>query len=219
MDRADAGRQLGGVLKQQLSHTDALVLGLPRGGVPVAFEVARALGLNLDVLVVRKLGSPTQPEFAIGAVGPGGIVVLNQAMPRWLQHSSVLESETRREQAELLRRELLYRTGRPPLQLAGRDLIIVDDGAATGSSMLAAVMAARQSGARDIIAALPVATAGAAEKLRDSADRLICVHVPAYFDAVGAWYHDFDQISDQQVEALLAEAQRRERARPMSARE
>lgn len=213
IDRADAGRQLARLLASHAAQQDTLVLGLARGGVPVAYEVARALRLPLDVMVVRKLGAPHEPEFAMGAIAPGGVIVVNEDMPRWLFQSSALEQSAAAQLAELQRRQSLYQAGRTPLLVAGRVVILVDDGAATGSSVLAAVRALRKQGAREIIVALPVASSQALEKLHQAVDQLICAHTPEAFDAVGSWYRDFDQTTDQQVCKLLERATARRRGK------
>lgn len=205
-DRQDAGRQLARRLQSELGGNHELILALPRGGVPVGCEVARALHAPLDVMVVRKLGAPQQPEFALGALAPGGVQVLNERVPRWALQSELLEEEVQREQLELNRREALYRQGRAPLDLRGHRVVLVDDGAATGSSMLAAVRAARQLGAAEITVALPVAPADVCDTLAAAADHLVCVYQPDSFGAVGEWYLDFAQVSDAEVHDLLAAA-------------
>lgn len=203
-NRAAAGRELASYLEAYRDRKDVLVLGLPRGGVPVAFEVARHLGAPLDVMVVRKLGAPGQPEFAVGAIAAGGVVVVNEDVPRWLLDTPELQDEVEFELRELTRRERLYRAARAPLDVAGRTVILVDDGAATGSSMLAAVRAVRSLQPRSVVVALPVASATAVGSLRTEADDVICVCTPESFLAVGDWYRDFDQTSDEEVAQLLA---------------
>jgi len=210
-DRAAAGRALAALLSEYLDKSDLVVLGLARGGVPVAHEVAKSLHLPFDVLIVRKLGAPGQPEYALGAIASGGISVMNPAAPRWLAESPAFDAEVAAQHQELKRRELLYRGNRPAQQIKDRSVILVDDGAATGSSMQAAVRAARKLGAREIIVALPVASRSACDKLREEADRLVCVRIPPGFAAVGEWYEDFTQTTDQDVVDLLASASHEQR--------
>lgn len=206
VDRAAAGRQLAALLSEYRQKTNVVVLALPRGGVPVGFEIAESLGAPLDVLVVRKLGAPGQPEFALGAIASGGVVVINEQIPRWFKDSPALEAEVAIERDELARRERAYRDNRPPQATKDRIVILVDDGAATGSSMQAAVRAVRKLGAREIIVALPVASDSACDKLRAEADRVVCMRIPASFAAVGEWYENFNQTSDDEVRDLLARA-------------
>jgi predicted phosphoribosyltransferase len=208
-DRAGAGRQLAALLSEYRQKADVVVLALPRGGVPVGFEIAESLGAPLDVLVVRKLGAPGQPEFAFGAIASGGVVVINEGFPRWFMDSSALETEVAIERDELARRERVYRDVRPQQAIKDRIVVLVDDGAATGSSMQAAVRAARKLGARKIIVALPVASDSACDKLREEADRVVCIRIPVSFAAVGEWYENFDQTSDDEVRDLLARAAER----------
>jgi putative phosphoribosyl transferase len=206
-DRFDAGRRLGALLAAHAYREDVLVLALPRGGVPVAIEVARTLGVPLDVLVVRKVGVPGNPELAMGAIGPGGVRVMNEDVVRWLRPSrSAIDAVVAAEEKELHRRELRYRDGRPPLALAGRTAILVDDGLATGASMRAAVLVARDSGARRVIVAVPVAARDTARELRLLADDCVCVHETDYLDGVGNWYRDFSQLTDEAVAAMLDSA-------------
>jgi putative phosphoribosyl transferase len=205
-NRSDAGRQLADALGRSRDLDNAIVLGLPRGGVPVAYEIAQALSLPLDVLVVRKLGLPSQPELAMGAIASGGAVVWNEDVLRFL--SSGDEERDRvvaREQAELERRELAYRGRRPPLALSGRVVILVDDGLATGATMEAAVRSVRQLGAARVIVAVPVAATESRDRIARIADEVVCLQAPAFFSAVGQWYEDFSQTSDAEVERLLRE--------------
>jgi putative phosphoribosyl transferase len=201
-DRVDAGRRLGAHVREALGASpDRLVLGLPRGGVPVAAEVARELGASLDVLVVRKLGAPSQPEVAIGAIGPDGAVLLHA-------HGRALDPETldrirRRELAELERRVRAYRGDRGPLVLTGRRVVLVDDGIATGATALVAVQAARAQGAAEVVVAAPVAAPDARDALAAVADRVIVLVAPERFWAVGEWYDDFRQTDDAEVMRLL----------------
>jgi predicted phosphoribosyltransferase len=206
-DRADAGRALANALAHLRAAPDAIVLGLPRGGVPVAYEVARALGLPLDVLVVRKLGLPQQPELAMGAIASGGAVVVNDEVVRYLgSRREAFEAVRAREQVELERRERDYRGARPPLELAGRTAILVDDGLATGATMEAAVRALRSLGARRVVVAVPVASQEAVERIEALADEVVCLATPPFFSAVGQWYADFGQTEDAEVRDLLARA-------------
>lgn len=204
-DRAEAGRLLGAAVRDRLgAAAPPVVLGLPRGGVPVAAEVARALGAPLDVLVVRKVGVPDQPELAMGAVGPGGVIVRNEELLELLPYAALeFERVALRERAEVERRERAYRGRRPPLALAGRTAILVDDGVATGATMRAGVAAARALGAAFVVVATPVAASEASALLEAEADELVCLQVPPDFRAVGAWYRDFPQLDDDEVRALL----------------
>ncbi|MCU0635387.1 MAG: hypothetical protein MUE41_10990 [Gemmatimonadaceae bacterium] len=180
------------------------MLGIPRGGVPVAYEVAERLGAPLDVIPVRKLGAPTNPEFAFGAVGPGGVLVLEDATIAWLGLSRMeVDDIIARERRELARREARYRGERPHPVLRDRTVILVDDGIATGATMQAAVEAVRHAGAAHVIAAVPVAGRDARARVRASADECICVAIPEPLDGVGRWYEDFSQTSDAEVIALL----------------
>lgn len=207
-DRRDAGRQLVEALTPYRGRADVLVLGLPRGGVPVAFEVARALNAELDVLVVRKLGLPYEPELAMGAITSGGITVLNEDMTRLLGISQAdIENIIEREQLELKRRERYYRGDREPLRAAGRTVIAIDDGVATGASMLAAVKALRSLKVADIVVAVPTASDEAMEELKVYADECISLSTPPFFYAVGRWYQDFSQVTDEEVRTLLSAAQ------------
>jgi putative phosphoribosyl transferase len=206
-DRADAGRTLAESLSAWRSAPDTMVLALPRGGVPVAYEVATALALPLDVLVVRKLGLPSQPELAMGAIASGGALVLNRDVLRYLRGGDdALESVRARETAELVRRERQYRGDQPPLEMSGRTAIVVDDGLATGATMEAAVRALGSLGAKRIIVAVPVASGEARERVAAVADEVVCPYTPEFFSAVGQWYRDFDQTSDDEVRALLERA-------------
>jgi predicted phosphoribosyltransferase len=207
-DRAEAGRLLGAAVRERLGTVaPPIVLGLPRGGVPVAFEVARALGAPLDVLVVRKVGVPEQPELAMGAVGPGGVIVRNEDLLELLPYAArEFERVAQRERAEVLRRERAYRGERPPLALAGHTAILVDDGVATGATMRAGVAAARALGAARVVVATPVAASEASVLLGAEADDVVCLQVPPDFHAVGAWYDEFPQLDDEEVRALLGTA-------------
>lgn len=206
-DRAEAGRALAKALAQLRAAPDTIVLGLPRGGVPVAFEVAGALGLPFDVLVVRKLGLPWQPELAMGAIASGGALVVNDEVTRDLGgNAAAFEAVRAREQVELERRERDYRGARPPLETTGRTVILVDDGLATGATMEAAVRALRLLGAGRVVVAVPVASVQARQRIEALADEVICLSTPGVFNAVGQWYADFGQTGDAQVRDLLARA-------------
>jgi predicted phosphoribosyltransferase len=206
-DRAEAGRRLAGALRHLAGRRDVLVLGLPRGGVPVASAVARALGAPLDVFVVRKLGVPGQRELAFGAIASGGVCVLNQELVIGLGlEPRVINAAAAAEQEELQRRERAYRGDAPPLDLVGKTVVLVDDGLATGASMRAAVMALRARRPAQIVVAVPTAAPQACDELRDLADDVVCAETPAYFVAVGERYDDFRETSDEEVRTLLAEA-------------
>jgi putative phosphoribosyl transferase len=206
-NRREAGRILAGRLGAYSARTDVVVLGLPRGGMPVALEVATALGAPLDVFVVRKLGVPFQPEFAMGAIASGGIRVLNDDVIRLCGiPSHIIEHVARVEQQELERRERAYRDGRPALAIAGRVAILVDDGLATGSTMRAAVAAVRRLRPARVVVAVPVGARDTCEELELIADEVVCAAVPDEFGAVGAWYEDFSQTTDEEVRTALREA-------------
>jgi len=205
-DRRDAGRQLAEHLNAYKCDPNAIVLALPRGGVPVAYEVARSLHLPLDVFVVRKLGLPGHPELAMGAIASGGHLYLNRDLiERSGTSPMAIELAIVSETKELERREQLYRREREPLRLRGRNVILIDDGLATGASMLAAVKAIEDCEPETIVAAVPVAAASSLEEVAGEVDEIVCVLVPRCFDSVGQWYVDFDQISDEEVAALLSE--------------
>ena len=205
-DRADAGRQLA----QRLAHlkgTDAVVLALPRGGGPVAFEVARGLQAPLNVIVVRKLGVPFQPEYGFGAIGEDGARIIDDRVVRLARLTrQEIASVERRERDRLNRRLGRLRGDRPPVPLAGRTAVVVDDGIATGSTARAACLAARARGAARVIVAVPVGSAQAAASLRRDADEVICLHTPVPFAAIGDWYADFSQVADAEVAGLLGQA-------------
>lgn len=206
-DRHAAGRALARHLAEYSGLDDAIVLALPRGGVPVAWEVATALGVPLDVFVVRKLGVPQQPELAFGAIASGGIRVLNEEVLREAHVSSrTVEALTAIEAEELRRREAAYREGRPPLDVAGKSVILVDDGLATGSTMRAAVRALKRQHAARVIVAVPVGASDACRALEAEANQVICLEQPEDFRAVGLWYGDFTQTTDHEVRELLAKA-------------
>ena len=207
-DRKEAGRRLAEKLRAYANRPDVLVLALPRGGVPVAYEIARALGAPLDVFVVRKLGVPGYEELAMGAVATGGVRVLNDQLVQRLRIPEyVIEAVATREQQELARRERLYRGGRPPPEVRGRTVILVDDGLATGATMRAAIMALRKLQPARIVVAVPTASSETCEELKPEVDDIICAITPDPFLAVGHWYQDFSQTTDDEVRELLARRQ------------
>lgn len=209
-DRADAGRQLASALAALVTDRDALVLGLPRGGMPVAAEIASALDLPLDVLCVRKLGVPFQPELAMGALASGGAIVRNEDVLAMVPSAeSAFQRVLEDERVELERRERAYRGGAAELDVRARTVIVVDDGLATGATMDAAVQALRTLGAKSIIVAVPVASPEAVERVRRDADDVVCLNAPSFFGAVGSFYEAFDQTSDEEVTTLLASARGR----------
>lgn len=204
-DRAEAGRLLGGELAGRNLPKDSIVLALPRGGVPVAFEVSRALGVPLDVMVVRKLGVPWQPELAMGAIASGGVRILDQELIRQEGISQEqVEAIAAREEQEAKRREQLYRESRPALELRNRTVILVDDGLATGSTMLAAVKCVKSLQPSAVIIAVPVASHHAYAHLRRAVAECVSLALPEPFGAVGEWYRDFRQTSDAEVRELLS---------------
>jgi len=206
-DRRDAGRFLATKLSDYADRADVLVLALPRGGVPVGYEVARALHAPLDVFLVRKLGVPGHEELAMGAIATGGVRVVNQQLVQALGiPPAAVEAVVAREQQELERRERAYRDDRPPPDVRGRTCILVDDGLATGSTMRAAAAALRAEDAASIVVAVPVAPPETCEELQSDADRIICALTPEPFYAVGLWYEDFAQTTDEEVYDLLARA-------------
>ncbi|RLE15641.1 MAG: phosphoribosyltransferase [Actinobacteria bacterium] len=203
-DRVDAGRRLGALLSGYENASDTIVLGLPRGGVPVAHALASRLGLPLDVLIVRKLGVPGYPEVAFGAIASGGIEVLNADVIQSAHIDELAIERVRLEQSqELGRRELVYRGNRPPLDVTGSAVIVVDDGTATGATMRAAVEALRVAEPNRIIVAVGLAPPDVLRKLAKLADEVVAVLIPRNFMAVGAWFEDFAQTTDDEVIALL----------------
>lgn len=203
-DRHDAGRQLADVVEDVLGGEEAIILALPRGGVPVAYEVASRLDAPLDVLLVRKLGVPWQPELAFGAIATGDIVVMNDDHLKSLGlKPDVIHDIVERERAELDRREHLYRDERPPLEIAGKTVVVVDDGIATGSTVRAALKSLERRGVRRRIVACPVAADETVRALEKLADDVICLRTPIAFGAVGTWYDDFAPVFDSEVKALL----------------
>ena len=203
-DRVEAGQVLAARLAAYRDRDDVLVLGLPRGGVPVASEVARALKVPFDVFVVRKLGVPGHEELAMGAIASGGVRQINHDVVDALGiPANVIDAVAAREQRELERREHAYRGQRPPLALVNKTIILVDDGLATGSTMRAAIMAARQQQPARVIVAAPVGAVSACADLATEADDVVCVRTPEPFVAVGMWYRDFTPTSDHEVRSLL----------------
>jgi len=206
-DRTDAGQQLAVRLAKYANRPDVIVLALPRGGVPVAFEVAKALGAPLDVFLVRKLGVPGWEELAFGAIASGGIRVLNPDIVQRLGLShEVIDRVAAVAQQELERREHKFRGDRPPLQLRGRIVIVIDDGIATGATVRAAVQAIRQQEPASVVLAVPVAPPQTCAELREQVDDLVCLKTPVELDAIGLWYKDFGQTTDDEVCELLAQA-------------
>jgi predicted phosphoribosyltransferase len=213
-NRAQAGALLARQLPAYAHRPDVVVLALPRGGVPVAFAVAKTLDVELDLLLVRKLGMPGQEEYAMGAIGTGDVRVMQPGFPGLMGVTAQqIEAVARREQAEIVRRERLYRGTRAPVDMRGRTVILVDDGIATGSTMLAAVQVARQHGAGKVIVAVPVAPPDTADAMAQHVDQLVCLSTPRFFRAVGQWYDQFDQTSDEEVQDLLALAWRDQASR------
>ena len=206
-DRVEAGRMLATTLQEYANRDDVVVLALPRGGVPVGFEVAKALHAPLDVFVVRKLGLPGQEELAMGAIASGGVRVLNRDLLRALRiPEEVVGQITQEEQRELERREREYRDERSPIDVRGKTVILVDDGLATGSSMRVAVLALKQKGPAQVVVAVPVAPADTCAELQSVADKVVCAVTPQPFLGVGQWYEDFSQTSDEEVRELLRRA-------------
>jgi putative phosphoribosyl transferase len=207
-DRYDAGRQLAQELQSYKNDPSVLVLGLPRGGVPVAYEVAHFLHAPLDVFIVRKLGVPGQEELAMGAIASGGIRVLNRGvLEEYKIDSHILESVILREQVELERREQVYRGNRPFPILGGRTVLLIDDGIATGMTMLAAIRATRQEQPQRLVAAVPVTSPDTCSYLQKRVDEMICLRTPRDFWGVGRWYVDFSPTTDEEVRQLLERAQ------------
>lgn len=206
-NRAEAGRRLADKLDKYAGRDDVIVLGLPRGGVPVAYEVARRLDAPLDIFIVRKLGVPGFEELALGAIASGGVRVLNQDVVGALPNANeLIEAVTEKEMAELERREQSYRAARAAPDLRGRTVILVDDGLATGATMRAAVAALRQRGVARIVVAVPVGAADTCRELEGEVDEAVCAIAPEWFQAVGQYYEDFSQTSDEEVRELVARA-------------
>lgn len=206
-DRHHAGVELAGRLKYLAGKKDVCVLGLPRGGVPVADEIARALGAPLDVFVVRKLGTPGRPELAMGAIASGGIRILNDDVVKALRIDAAAIAEvTERETRELERREHAYRDERPPVRVQGKTVILVDDGVATGATMHAAVLALKQQKPSRLIVAVPHSSSEACRTIETIADEVVCLETPEPYFAVGAWYEDFRATTDDEVQVILRQA-------------
>lgn len=204
-DRCEAGRVLADRLKVYAGRPDVIVLGLPRGGVPVACEVASVLRVPWDIFLVRKLGAPGQEELAMGAIASGGIVVINDEVVAALKIPwDLVEAEIERERAELSRRELLYRGGQSAIEVSSKTVLLVDDGLATGATMRAAVRALRRKKPTRIIVAVPTAAPSTCDEFQDIADECICIITPEPFRAVGLWYENFEQVNDEEVCDRLA---------------
>ena len=214
-DRAEAGRRLAAQLTDYANRSDVLVLALPRGGVPVAYEVARALHTPLDIFLVRKLGVPGHEELAMGAIATGGVRVLNEDVMRYISiPDAAIDAVAAKEQRELERREQLYRGDRPAPDVKGQTVILVDDGLATGSTMRAAAAALRQQKPARIVVAVPVSAVQTCDEYRMGVDEIVCAATPEPFHAVGQWYEDFSQTSDEEVRELLARAADKQTAAP-----
>jgi putative phosphoribosyl transferase len=206
-DRTQAGRLLGEALAEYAKRSDVVVLALPRGGVPVGFEVALMIDAPLDIMLVRKLGTPGQEELAMGAIASGGVCVLNPDIVAVIDISQeAIEAVAATERQELERRERVYRGNQPPPAVENHCLILVDDGLATGASMLAAVSALRQRKPASIVVAIPVAPSDTVQRLKQEADEVVCLATPEPFSAVGRWYREFSQTSDDEVKSLLERA-------------
>ena len=207
--RREAGRELAAHLRKYAGRSDVVVLALPRGGVPVAFEVAEALGASLDLFLVRKLGTPGHRELAMGAIASGGIRVLNTEVVNWYGITQeAIDAVAAEEQRELERREEAYREGRPPVSIAHSTVVLVDDGLATGSTMKAAVEAVRQQSPARVVVAAPVGAPDTCAELQRMTDEVVCARMPSPFSAVGQWYLDFEQTTDEEVRQLLRDHQR-----------
>ncbi len=206
-DRTDAGQELAARLTKYANRPDVLVLALPRGGVPVAYEVAKRIGAPLDVFLVRKLGVPGHEELAMGAIASGGVRVINEDVARFLKiPDEVIDAVTADEQQELERRESAYRDDRPPPDVKGRVVILIDDGLATGSTMRAAAAALRKQGPARIVVAVPVSAPETCNEFRSEVDEIVCAVTPEPFRGVGLWYKDFSQTTDEEVRELLERA-------------
>lgn len=216
-NRRDAGRQLAGALRHYADRPDVLVLALPRGGVPVAYEVAQALNVPLDIFLVRKLGVPGHEELAMGAIATGGEVVLNDSVVQALRITrEELDRVAAAEQQELVRRESAYRGDRPPPEVRDRTVILIDDGLATGSTMRAAAAALRRQGPARIVIAVPVSSPQTCYELGAEVDEIVCLITPEMFYAVGMWYIDFSPTTDDEVSTLLQQGDTTDDNHPMS---
>ncbi len=214
-DREEAGQRLAEALSRYAEREDVAVLALPRGGVPVAFEVARRLHAPLDVMIVRKLGTPGQPELAMGAIASGGVRVVNDDVVRALHISeAALDAAARREEKEVERRERAYRGDHPSLDVRGQHVIVVDDGLATGATMLAAVAALKARAPAQVIVAVPTAAPDSCDRVRMQADEVVALATPEPYFAVGVWYENFAQTSDEEVRSLLDRARREQPVEP-----
>jgi putative phosphoribosyl transferase len=214
-DRNHAGKLLAQQLSAYAGRPDVLVLALPRGGVPVGYAISQALGVELDVMLVRKLGMPGQEEYAMGAVGAGGVRVIQSGLVEaGLVTPEQIEAASARELAEIVRRDRLYRAGRPPPVLAGRCVILVDDGIATGATLRAAIEVVRQSKVARLVVAAPVGPPESVAELAPLVDEMVCLATPFGFHAVSQWYRHFDQTGDEEVQDLLALAWRQQAAPP-----
>jgi predicted phosphoribosyltransferase len=212
-NRTEAGRYLASQLGDYADRPDVLVLALPRGGVPVAFEVASALKASLDIFLVRKLGVPGHEELAMGAIATGGIRVVNEEVVRYLKiPGEVIDAVAAEEQRELERRERLYRGERPAPDVSGKTVILVDDGLATGSTMRAAAAALREQHPARIVVGVPVSSPATCDEFRDEVDEIVCAVTPEPFHGVGQWYEDFSQTTDDEVRELLGRSPHTERA-------
>lgn len=216
-DRRSGGLKIAELLASYANRPDVIVLGLPRGGVPVAYEVAAALNAPLDVFIVRKIGVPGHPELAMGAIASGGAYYLNEGILSRLNISrEEIATVVRKEKEELHRREYVYRAGRPPLNLKNRRVILVDDGLATGASMLAAIRAVRELGPKEVVVAVPVSSRSSLSTIKPYVENIACVIAPYDFRSVGEWYEDFGQTTDEEVHQLLSDANHRTNGRPCS---
>jgi putative phosphoribosyl transferase len=216
-DRTEAGQILAQKLRKYSGRRDVVVLALPRGGVPVGFEIAKILDLPLDIFVVRKLGVPGQEELAMGAIASGGVRVLNDDIIRMLKiPKEAINAVAAKEQRELERREKLYRQGHPPIDVRGKLVILVDDGLATGATMRVAAMALQQEQVKGVIVAVPVSASSTCEEFRSVVDEIICAFTPEPFYGVGSWYRDFSPTSDAEVIHLLEKARKRKFERDQS---
>ena len=206
-DRTEAGQILASKLTKYVNQVDTVILALPRGGVPVAYEIGKELGLPIDIFVVRKLGVPGHEELAMGAIASGGVRHINRDVVDQLRiESETIDVASRREQKEIERRERLYRGQRPPVDVRNKTVILVDDGLATGSTMRAAIAALRQHRPARIVVAVPTAAPQTCSEIADEVDEIICAATPETFYAVGQWYQEFSQTTDDEVRELLARA-------------